>query len=146
PELTEYPTFTLEANEELFAVNKYGARYPFSFEVFLNDEFQVISQLPAEMAQMGRDTEDILTTAVLASAEGPNPDFFNDTGDFGPRVPAGDMLAGTPALTSESLEQAMFSISQRYVGPRPVTVQQFARVVPPSLALTAQTIVNNSQY
>src|SRR5690606_40244530 len=56
------PTFTLEANEELFAVNKYGARWPFSFEVFLNDEFQVISQLPAEMAQMGRDTEDILTT------------------------------------------------------------------------------------
>src|SRR5690606_13326486 len=146
PELTEYPTFTLEANEELFAVNKYGARYPFSFEAFLNDEFQVISKLPAEMAQMGRDTEDILTTGVLASAEGPNPDFFNDTWDFGPQVPAGNMMEGNPALSIESLEQATFSISQRYIGTRPVTVQQFALVVPPSLALTAQTIVNNSQY
>src|SRR5690606_40678622 len=100
----------------------------------------------AEMAQMGRDTEDILTTGVLASAEGPNPDFFNDTWDFGPQVPAGNMMEGNPALSIESLEQAMFSISQRYTGTRPVTVQQFALVVPPSLALTAQTIVNNSQY
>src|SRR5690554_7913255 len=69
PELTEYPTFSLEAEEELFGINKYGGRYAFSFEAFLNDEYQVIQTLPGEMANSARDTEDVLTTGVLATED-----------------------------------------------------------------------------
>src|SRR5690606_42135071 len=42
--------------------------------------------------------------------------------------------------------QAMFSNGRPRTGCRPVTVQQYALAAPPSLALTAQTIVNSSQY
>lgn len=146
PELTEYPTFQLEAEEELIGLGKYGARYPFSFEVFLNDEFQVIQDLPPEMAQMARDTEDVLSTGVLATSTGPNSAFFNSSWDFGSQVPNGNIMEGNPALSIDAVEQAIHSISQRVIRDRPVTVQQYALVVPPALRLTAQNIVNNTTY
>lgn len=146
PELTEYPTFSLEAEEELFAVNKYGGRYPFSFEVFLNDEFQVIQDLPGEMGAMARDTEDILTTSVLATETGPNPDFFNDSWDFGDLADGSNIMAGNPALTIDAVETAIQEIQSRYVKNRPVTVDQWALVVPPSLEITANNIAGIANY
>lgn len=146
PELTEYPTFALEAEEELFAINKYGARYPFSFEVFINDELQVIQSLPGEMAQMARDTEDVLTTSVLATSDGPNPAFFNNSWDFGDQVPNGNILEGNPELSIDALEAAFQNITSRMIKNRPVTVQRWALVVPPALEMTANTIVNNTTY
>ena len=49
PELTEYPTFNLTTEGTDYFVNKYGARFPFSWEAFMNDELRVLSQLPTEM-------------------------------------------------------------------------------------------------
>lgn len=146
PELTEYPTFSLEAEEELFAINKYGARYPFSFEVFINDELQVIQSLPTEMAQMAVDTEDVLTTGVLATATGPNPAFFNNTWDFGPQVPPGNIMEGNPELSIAAVQAAISNITSRMIGYRPVTVQQFALVVPPALELMANSIADVANY
>jgi len=146
PELTEYPTFSLEAEEELFSINKYGARYPFSFEVFINDEFGVIPQLPTEMAQMARDTEDVLTTGVLAGATGPNPDFFNDTWDFGPQVPPGNIAEGNPPLSIEAVEAVIQSITSRYINNRPVMIGEWVLVVPPSLEIQANNIAAIANY
>src|SRR5690606_42019249 len=77
PELTEYPTFTLEANEELFAVNKYGARDPFSFEDFIIDVIQVISQLLAVLAHVGRDSQDITQNSSTAIDLAHLTDYFS---------------------------------------------------------------------
>ena len=68
PELTEYPTFNLTTEGQDYFVNKYSARFPFSWEAFLNDELNVLQQLPAQMAKWARDTEDVLTTGVLATS------------------------------------------------------------------------------
>ena len=57
PELTEYPTFTLAAEETSYGIAKYGKRFPFSWEVFINDELQVIMDLPGTMASTANDTE-----------------------------------------------------------------------------------------
>lgn len=143
PELTEYPTFSLEAEEELFGINKYGGRYAFSFEAFLNDEYQVIQTLPGEMANSARDTEDVLTTGVLATADGPNPAFFNTGWDFGPRAPQGNVFPDNPPLTMDTLQEAVNLVAQRTLGngTRPVRVRSFVLVVPPSLELTANTIL-----
>lgn len=143
PELTEYPTFSLEAEEELFGINKYGGRYAFSFEALLNDEYNIIQALPGEMASQARDTEDVLTTGVLATENGPNPAFFNTSWDFGSRAPQGNIFPDNPPLTMDSLQEAVNIVAQRTTGngTRPVRISRFVLVVPPSLELTANTIL-----
>ena len=140
PELTEYPTFSLEARGEEWGLAKYGARFPFSFEAFINDEFQVIQDMPGEMAAMGRDTEDVLTTGVLATSTGPNPDYFNAGWDFGPLANMGNIMEGNPALSVEALELAMQEIGLRRLNDRPVVVPSWVLVVPPSMEITANEI------
>lgn len=146
PELTEYPTFNLTTEGTDYFVNKYGARFPFSWEAFMNDELRVLSQLPTEMARWARDTEDVLTTGVLATSTGPNPDFFNTTEDFGGQAPAGNFVPGNPPLTLDALEHAINYIGMRQVAGRQVRVQNFVLLVPPSLALTAQEIAQGTTY
>lgn len=144
PELTEFPTFKLEARGQEFGLNKFGARFPFSFEAFLNDELQVIQDMPAEMAAMGRDTEDVLSLGVLATATGPNPDYFNASWDFGSLAAMGNILEGNPALSIPALELAMQEIGLRRINGlegRPVTVPNgWVLIVPPSLEITANEI------
>lgn len=146
PELTEYPTFELEERARDFFVNKYGARFPFSFELFINDELGIIQQLPGEMAATARDTEDILSIGVLATEDGPNPDFFRSDWDFGPQAPAGNIMEGNPELTIESLQQAMFQVRLRTLNQRPVVVPRFVLIVPPALELQAREILQSSSY
>lgn len=146
PELTEYPTFNLTTEGTDYFVNKYGSRFPFSWEAFMNDELRILSQLPTEMARWARDTEDVLTTGVLATATGPNPDFFNTTENFGGGAPTGNYVPGNPGLSIDSLEQAINYIGMRQVGGRQVRVQNFVLLVPPSLALTANEIAQGTTY
>jgi hypothetical protein len=146
PELTEYPTFNLTTEGQDYFVNKYGARFPFSWEAFLNDELRVLQQLPTEMARWARDTEDVLTTGVLATASGPNPDFFTLTEDFGQLVSPGNYVRNNPPLSLKALEQAITEIGMRQVNGRQVRVQNFVLLVPPSLALTAHSIAQSTTY
>lgn len=146
PELTEYPTFNLTTEGADYFVNKYGARFPFSWEAFLNDELRVLQQLPTEMARWARDTEDVLTTGVLTTATGPNPDFFTLTEEFGPLVPSGNYVRDNPPLSLRAVEQAITEIGMRQVGGRQVRVQNFVLLVPPALALTAHSIAQSTTY
>lgn len=146
PELTEYPTFSLQEEREQYGVGKYGKRFPFSFEAFRNDEYQVIQQLPGVMAQTASDTEDILTTMVLAGPNGPQAPFISEDHDFGPLVPSGNILQGNPALSVEALEQAFENVGMRRVNGRPVTVRNWTLVVPPSLEFTARRIASVAEY
>ena len=146
PELTEYPTFNLTTEGSDYFVNKYGARFPFSWEAFLNDELRVLQQLPTEMARWARDTEDVLTTGVLATASGPNPDFFNTDQPFGPMVGNGNYVKNNPPLSLKAVEDAIQQIGMRQVAGRQVTVQNFVLLVPPSLALTAHSIAQSTTY
>lgn len=145
PELSEYPTFTLKAEEQSYGIAKYGERFPFSFEVFRNDEFQVIRDLPGVMARTAADTEDVVSTQVLAAPTGPNPDFFDTTTDFGPLVPPGNYVANNPPLSVESLQAAIEQIGNRRLNDNPVTVPNFTLVVPPALEFTARRIAAVSQ-
>lgn len=140
PELTEYPAFALAAEEASYGIAKYGKRFPFSWEVFVNDELQVIADLPNIMAQTAAHTEDILATRILAGPDGINPNTFNTEFDFGNLVPPGNILQDNPQLSVQALEKAFQNVSQRRVNGRIVTVNSWVLVVPPSLVPTAQRI------
>lgn len=136
PELTEFPTFSFTASEQSMTVRKFGARVNFSFEMLLNDEWGVLETLPTELAQLAINTEDITATEVFASTTGPNPVTFSAAN--------GNRIPNNPALTIASLNAAMAAIRTRTFNGNPVTVGQFALIVPPQLEQLARQIVGIS--
>jgi hypothetical protein len=138
PELTEFPTFSFSASESSFGVAKYGARVNFSFEMLLNDEWGVLETLPNQLAVLARNQEDIVSTEVLASPTGPNADFFNAAN--------GNLIAGNPHLSVDSLDAAINSINTRTLNGNPVRVDNLALVVPPALEREARRIVSVSSF
>lgn len=141
PELTEFPTFSFSASESSFGVAKYGARVNFSFEMLLNDEWGVLETLPTQLATLARNQEDIVATEVLANVQapyGPNPAFFNSGN--------GNLITNNPALTVDSLDQAINSIKTRKFNGNPVTVGSMALIVPPALERTARRVTSISEF
>jgi hypothetical protein len=136
PELTEFPTFSFAASSTSMTVRKFGARVNFSFEMLLNDQWGVLETLPTELAQLAINTEDITATEVFAQSVtpyGPNPVTFSAAN--------GNRITGNPALSIASLNAAIGAINTRTYNGNPVTVQQFALIVPPQLANLARQLV-----
>ena len=80
PELTPYPTMSYQADGAFITTAKHGARFQFSFESFINDEWNVISRFPKDAAAIAARTEDLL---VLLQLFNPNikslrQDVFNE--------------------------------------------------------------------
>ena len=65
PELTPYPTMSYSADGAFITTAKHGARIQFSFESFINDEWNVISRFPKDAAALAARTEDLLVLLQL---------------------------------------------------------------------------------
>lgn len=146
PEGTEYPTaFRLYATEEQLSVRKAGMRIPFTFEAIINDQWNIVADLPNWMLRTARDSEDIEVTTLLADREGTglNTDYFNATN--GNLLKYGTNTDGTAALTRDTLKAALKQANNYKSGPnknRPVRFSKFALVVPSALEETANDIIN----
>lgn len=138
PELTEFAPISFVASESSFGVAKYGARVNFSFEMLLNDEWGVLETLPTQLAQLARNQEDIVATEVLASPTGPNATFFN--------AQNGNLIAGNPALSVESIGNAASAIRSRTFGGNPVVAPRLALMVPPALEAEARRLLGITAF
>jgi len=80
PELTPYPTMSYSADGAFITTAKHGARIQFSFESFINDEWNVISRFPKDAATLAARTEDLLVLLQLfdPSTKSLRTDVFND--------------------------------------------------------------------
>lgn len=65
PELTPYPTMSYQADGAFITTAKHGARVQFSFEAFINDQWNVISRFPKDAAAIAARTEDLLVLLQL---------------------------------------------------------------------------------
>lgn len=147
PEGTEYPTaFKLYSSEEKLSIRKAGARIPFTFEAIINDQWNVVDDLPGWLLRTALDSEDIEVTSLLVDADdndGLNDAYFNATNDN--LLKFGTNVAGTAALTRDTLKAALTQANSYKAGPngnRPVKFSKFALVVPAALEVTAREIVN----
>lgn len=80
PELTPYPTMSYQAEGAFITTAKHGARIQFSFESFINDEWNVISRFPKDAATLAARTEDLLVLLQLfdPTTKSLRGDVFND--------------------------------------------------------------------
>lgn len=80
PELTPYPTMSYQAEGAFITTGKHGARIQFSFESFINDEWNVIARFPKDAATLAARTEDLLVLLQIFDpvTKSLRADVFND--------------------------------------------------------------------
>lgn len=139
PELTEYPARSVDTNDYALQVGKFGGRIGISWEAMVDDDLDMFRDLPQRLAQGATDTEDVEATSLIASATGPNSAFFTSGN--------GNLLAGNPVLSTDSLTDAITAISERKDSEgRPiVAVSSLVLVIPQSLLVPAQNILNATE-
>jgi hypothetical protein len=135
-EYDEYPTAGFfSVTEQTMSVKKAGQRIRFSWESIVNDgQIGLLERLPIEMAQKAAGKEDEEVTKQLVSAGGLNTANFKTANQ--------NLIVGNPALTLESLEDAIDAANRQTFNGKLITpVTQFALVIPRSLEMTARKIL-----
>ena len=135
-EYDEYPTAGwFNVTEKTMQVKKAGQRIRFSWEAIVNDgQIGLLERLPVEMAQKAAGKEDEEVTKQLVGVSGLNTTNFNSGNQ--------NVISGNPALTLESLENAIDAANkQTYNGKLVAPITQFALVIPRSLEMTARKVL-----
>lgn len=137
PEGTEYPARNLDASEYQISVAKRGGRFQITFEDIINDDLDQLRDLPGNLAQGARDTEDYLAASLLVNTTGVNTDFFK----------AGNGNAPTAVpLTLENVDAALQSLAQRKAKDgRPTVAPSYVLVVPQGLQSQALRVLNATE-
>ena len=135
----EYQAAGAGEGQYTYAVQKYGRKFKFSWESFVNDNLGAFSEVPMALGRAARRTTARFATSLICGAAGPNPVFFS--------VANGNMMnGGNSALSQTSLAAAANLLAQQMDnGGEPIFNDPAVLVVPPSLKLTAMQIVNALQ-
>jgi len=127
-ELAPYERRALEEGEIELKTGKTGAALAWSWEMGINDDLSAFATAPDRLSRAARNTEDHKVTSVLATPTGPAA------------------WLGAPAttpLTADNLEAALQEITnQTDEDGNPIIIDTPRLVVPTSLSLTAQQIVD----
>lgn len=131
-EAAEYPARKASESKRAFQVDKYGARFPLTWEMVKNDDLSAFRDFPQRLATAARETEERIALAPLFNAAGTGLSSF-----LTPRVNSGK------DLNRANLNAAMVDISGRKdVDGRPVVVTKPILLVPTALAQVAADIVS----
>ncbi len=152
PELTPFPTFGYKAGGKwIEPVSKHGARIQFSFEAFINDQWDIIEQFPAEAARLASRTVDVAVLGLIYGGNGSfNPSNINDTYETvlqaHPATPDAFVKA-TPKnapLSYDALWNAIDQVNNTKRDHGYVSVPNgWVLVVPPRLQQTAEFILQS---
>lgn len=127
-ELAPYERRALDETEIDLQTGKTGAALAWSWEMAVNDDLSAFAQAPDRLSLAARNTEDHKVTSAIVGAAGPAA------------------WLGTPdnkPLTPENLEAAVQAITtQTDEDGNPIIIDTPRLVVPQSLTLTAQQIVD----
>lgn len=139
PELAEHERRIMEANEYKYGVDKYEAGFGMSFEMMVNDDLNMFARLPLDLAQSARDSEELFVTELFVGPNGPKADVYTAGND--------NVIASNAALTRAALQGAITRLMQRTDDNNmPIIVKAVKLVVGPGLALSAQEIINATEY
>lgn len=146
PEGTEYPTaFKLYSSGEVITTRKNGARVPVNFETFINDQWNVLAEIPGNLVRAAKKGEDAAVTVQLAADDGSGLNTTNFNTTRGTLLKYGTNTEGTAALTRDTLKAALQQAQSFKAGPnknRPVTFNKFAVVIPRALKTVADEIMD----
>lgn len=131
-EASEYPARKASASSKAFSIEKYGARFPLTWEMVKNDDLDAFRDFPQRLATAARETEEI-------NALRP---FFNVAGNGLSAWANAQANTATP-LTKDNLNAGLREIAQRKDSDnRPIILPQPVLLLPTALEETANAIVS----
>lgn len=131
-EASEYPARKASESKRSFQVDKYGTRFPLTWEMVKNDDLGAFRDFPQRLALAARETEERIALAPLFNAAGSGLSAY-----LTPRVNA------SKDLNRANLNAAFAEIAgRRDPDNRPVIVTKPILLVPTALAQTAADILN----
>lgn len=150
--VSEYPNRPRVASDYVDQLSKFGARMDFDWGTILSDDLDALKDTPALFGRAARRTEESRATKLYASATGPNTTFFSTanknvvTAAVLPELNSLYGLNDNPTLSITSLQAAMvIMMNQRDLDGEPISIEGAVLVVPPSLKITAMSILNATQ-
>jgi hypothetical protein len=144
PEGTEYPSFGFTTSASGIMLYKEGARFPFTWEMVINDEWSLIKSIPGKMLDLAANTEDTEAYGILAGVNGPNSVSFS--ADHGNINDSNSLFAAEHPLSLDALVLAKKAIRARKVNGRRVTVPKFRLLVPTTMKDQAESLLAISEY
>lgn len=137
-QLTEYPAAKLSDGDYTYSVAKYGRRIPLDWETMINDDLDAFRDIPDRLGNAARRTEEKFATGLYAASTGPNATFFA-TGHA-------NLITANPVLSIAGLQSAYtFLANQVDADGAPIYINGTVLVVPPSLEVTANNIINATE-
>lgn len=134
----EYPERKVDEGKYDYAVEKYGARIPFLWEAFVNDDLDALRDMPARLAKAARVTEEKFATDLYAGTTGPDSTFF--------AAGNANIVTSNPALSVTALQTALTVLSkQKDADGNPIMFEDLYLVVPPALTVVAENIINATE-
>lgn len=143
----QYPDAAISEQEPLtWSAKKYGRRIPFSWETFINDDLDELSDMPDRLARAARRTEHRLVAERFVGASGPNTTLYNDTVGNIIKTSKGSIAGDNPVLGINGLESA-YNVLSRMVDEsgNPILRDVMTLVVPPALETRAMNLLNAIQ-
>lgn len=138
-ELAEHERRAQDETQYTYAVHKYEAGFAQSWETMINDDLGAFMRLPQDLADSVRDSEEAFVTELFCDENGPHASHYTSAND--------NLLTGNPPLTRDALQEAITKLMKRKDdNGNPIVVQGVRLVVGTGLALTAQEIINTTEY
>lgn len=134
PELGEYPARDFDESDFTTTLAKFGDRLQWSWEMQVNDDLGAFRRAPDALSTGAVSTEDYLATSVLFADDGNGPATWLGT-------------AATDDLSRAAVEAGLQAIMDAEdEDGNPIEVGTPVLMVPRALALTAQNIVNTTEF
>jgi hypothetical protein len=134
----EYPAAAVTDGKYTYGVKKYGRRLPFTWEDFVNDDLDALSQLPQRLADASVFSLERFVTDLFAGSTGPDGTFYSSGNK--------NIVTANPALSVAGLTTA-FNVLAAQVDTdgNPIYIDGVTLVVPPALEIIALNIINATE-
>jgi hypothetical protein len=146
PEGTNYKEAALTEQQPItYHVGKYGRKLSFTFEAMINDDLDVLKDMPVRLARAARRTEEREITDMYAMTTGPHTSLYT-TAARNIVVTGNGAATNNPPLSVAGLQDA-FTVLGNQVDEsgEPIMVEMVTLVVPPALEVTARNILSATE-
>lgn len=137
-EMSPYPERSVSDAKYTIAAAKYGAKAAFSWESMINDDLNMLADMPTRLANAARNTEEWLATSLFVDASGPHASMFTSGNK--------NIVTSNPPLSISALQTAFTVLAaQTDADGNPIVITAVRLVVPPALQVVARNILNATQ-
>lgn len=123
---------------------KYGLRFAYSFEANINDNLRLLRDVPDDLAQMARTTEDRMVMDLFVDGSGPHASLYTTANKNRVHAENG-ASASNPPLSESAMEDALLVLSRQVdEAGQPIRLSMITLVVPPALEIRARKLLEST--